>query len=132
MQLTKQVTVTIEGRELIELIIAALCTKAKCATSKEQTLFTAFGHLIGCSDVEAVKMANCKADDQGLPRIKVAELRCWLPQILSETFAEFMEESRATRISDQEEIKRAFEQLANAIDSEWGIPAGQEHTPPIG
>ena len=91
MQLIREVTVTIESSELLNLLIMALYTKAHKATGKTITLFSALGSLAGLSDVEAVKAANREADKRNLPRIKTDEFRRWLPQILSETFAEFLE-----------------------------------------
>jgi len=90
MQLTKTVTITIENRELIGLLVAALNPKARESTDRTRTLFSALGNLPGYSDVEAVSMANCEVDSHKLPTITVDEFRRWLPQILSETFAEFL------------------------------------------
>lgn len=92
MQIKKRITVTIEGDELLNLLVSVLWPKAKSATGKDRTLFSALGRLAGISDVEAVKLANRKAD-KGWCRdsISVTEFRRWLPQILSETFAEFLE-----------------------------------------
>lgn len=90
MQLTKKVIVTIESTELVELLISALHSKAEVSDGKEYTLLRAFSCLVGCSDVEAVRMANKIADEKEKPHVKVSEFRRWLPQILAETFAEFM------------------------------------------
>lgn len=95
MQLTKKVTVTIENNELVWLLIDALYPKAQTAEGKECVLFLALSSLVGRSDVDAVKVANRKADAQTLPHIKVAEFRIWLPKILAETFAEFLNQEAA-------------------------------------
>ena len=92
MQITKKVTVVIENEEFIQLLIEALAPKAKSAKGKEQTLFRALSYLVGRSAVEAVRMANKYAADNQLPRITTAEFKKWLPEMMSETFKEFVQD----------------------------------------
>jgi len=91
---TKTVTVEISGQEFVASLVASLYPKAKNSQGKERTLYYAFASLVGCSDVEAVRIANRQADKEGLPRISTAEFRRWIPTVLSETFAEFLEDAK--------------------------------------
>lgn len=91
MQITKKITVTIEGEELISLLLKALRPKAQSSEDKEQVLFRALSNLIGCPATEAVRLSNKYADNHALPRITADEFRKWLPEMLSETFREFVE-----------------------------------------
>lgn len=90
MAFTKTVTVEVSNRELVGELVSALYPKAKGAQGKERTLYYALASLIGCPDVEAVRIANRQADKDGLPHISTTEFRRWIPIVLSETFAEFM------------------------------------------
>lgn len=94
MQITKKVTVTIEGRELVRLLLEALRPKAQSSEDKEQVLFRALSNLIGCPATEAVRCSNKYADSHALPRITTDEFRKWLPEMLSETFREFVEKEK--------------------------------------
>lgn len=89
---TRKVTVAVEigGNELIDFLIWALMPDAKSSEGQERTFFIAFVNLPGHTDVETVRIANVEADKQGLPHIKTDEFRRWLPQVLSEVFAEFL------------------------------------------
>ena len=87
---TQKVAVLIEAKDFVDLLIRALYPKAQAAQGKERVFFMAFASLVGCTDVEAVKIANREAGNKSLPRIKVDEFRRWLPQMLSETFGEFI------------------------------------------
>lgn len=90
---TKKITVEviIEGNELIDFIVRALTPNAKSSEGQERTFYRAFVNLPGHTDVEAVRIANVAADNHGEPRIKTYEFRRWLPQMLSEVFAGFLE-----------------------------------------
>lgn len=88
--ITKKITVPVEKNELVGLLIDALYPKAKNSESQEQTFFRAFSNLIGCTDIEAVKIANKWADEHDAPRITTEKFRRWLPRILSQTFADFL------------------------------------------
>ena len=88
MKITKTMTakVSISGRELLLLFLDAIRPEAEAATGTEHTLWHAFGHLIGISDVEAVERANEECPDGMFP-ITIEEFRQWLPTV----FAQFAE-----------------------------------------
>ena len=92
MKLTREITVTISSKEIVEFFVDVLYIKSKATVnmSTNTTMYRALSNLIGCSDVEAVRHANHWADDHDCPRIKVAEFRCWLTSTLSDVFAEYM------------------------------------------
>lgn len=96
-QITKNVNVTvvIQNEELLDLLVGALSEGAERATGKESTLYRALSFLVGCSDVEAVKLANRRADNHMQPRVKVDEFRRWLPVVLSRVFAKYAAEKEA-------------------------------------
>lgn len=90
MRITKKVTVVIEDEEFVRLLIEALAPKAKSAKGKELVLFRCLSYLIGIPTVESVRMANKYAANIQLPKITTDEFRKWLPEMLSETFKEFV------------------------------------------
>jgi len=83
-------TVTISHRQLFDLFVAAVYGDAKKATGKDRTFYVAFGHLVGISDVDAVKIANENTKKEH--HITVTEFRKRLPVVFSE-FARAMLEA---------------------------------------
>jgi hypothetical protein len=90
MQIMKQVTVTIKDKEIIGMLVDFLRERARDSTDEQRTMYYAIACLIGVPDVEAVKRANRWADEHNHPRVTVDEFRCWLPNVLSGVFAEYM------------------------------------------
>jgi hypothetical protein len=82
------VKVTISEAELLNFFVASLKPDARASEGQERTFYHALSHLVGISDVEAVKRANKQARSEGLPTITVAKFRKWLPQVFSQ-FAAF-------------------------------------------
>lgn len=87
MEIRRNITITISDNELLQLLVQALCpTEQQKDDVKEGVFFIALGHLVGRSDVKAVKKANYIAKATHKTSITVEEFRRWLPKILSEAF----------------------------------------------
>ena len=90
--ITKTVKVTISNAEVLRHFVKALAGELKASEGQQRAFYCALGHLVGISDVEAVKRGNempsVKEDDY----ITIEEFRCWLPTVLAE-FARAMLEA---------------------------------------
>ena len=87
---TVKVNMQIEGSEVILWVVNVIRDLAVESQDDDYIFFTALGHLVGISDVEAVKYANSVADRKNLPHITTREFRRRLPGVMSKVFAEFM------------------------------------------
>ncbi len=91
MEITKRVAVTIAEEELVGLVVKALYPPAMETMGRERTLYRALAHLVGLTDVEAVKEANYLAKHSpGGTAITTDDFRKWLPQVLSKAFAKLL------------------------------------------
>ena len=87
---THTVEVTISNATALGIFIRAVYGDAKAATGKERIFYKALGHLVGISDVDAVKIANGYAKKEN--RITTEKFRRWLPTVFAE-FARAMLEA---------------------------------------
>ena len=88
-------TITIDNATVFRLFVNAVYGDAKAATGKDKTLYTAFGSLVGISDVDAVKIANDRAKQEDF--ITVTQFRKWLPTVFSEFARAILKASDETR-----------------------------------
>ena len=91
-KLTRKVKVTVSARELLTFLTTALWQMAQVSEGQGRTFYYVLGHLVGTTDVEAVRLGNEKAKDEGLPAITVAQFREMLPQTLSAFAASVLNE----------------------------------------
>ncbi len=92
-KLTRTVKVTISNRELLDFLVAALWRVAQASEGKKRTFYYALGHLVGITDVEAVRLGNKRAKKKGLPTMTVTQFREMLPQVLSDFAASVLNEN---------------------------------------
>lgn len=95
--ITQTVRIKIDNPTLLGLFVQAVYGDAKKATGKDQTLYKAFGYLVGIADADAVKMANNRRLKPEENRITVAEFRRWLPTVFSEFAQAVLEASDEAR-----------------------------------
>ena len=91
-ELTRTVKVTISDNELLNFLVTALWRMVQTSERQERTFYYALGHLVGITDVEAIRLGNEKAKDEGLPAITVAQFRKMLSQALSDFAASVLNE----------------------------------------
>ncbi len=89
MNVTEWATVEIPKEKLIGLVVDALY-HMYTRSSEDKTLYRALANLVGKTDVEAVLIANRAARKKKTETITTEQFRRWLPQVLTEAFAELL------------------------------------------
>lgn len=82
-----------------DTMIADWYAIAHTAVGSKYTMLSALSQLPGKTAVEAVKIANKYARQDGRPTVTITEFKTWLPEFLSKYFAQ--------KLEDKAEVHRA-------------------------